>query len=83
MNATAGQIALAWLLAQRPWLVPIPGTTKLHRLEENNGAAMITLGDDNLKKMEDALEQIKVSAPDIRKRWRKQQVHKWVTKRFC
>ena len=60
MNATTAQIALAWLLAQKPWIVPIPGTTKLHRLEENNGAAVITLGDDDLKKIEDALDEIKV-----------------------
>jgi aryl-alcohol dehydrogenase-like predicted oxidoreductase len=42
-RATPGQIALAWLLAQKPWIVPIPGTTKLHRLEENNGAAAVEL----------------------------------------
>ena len=60
MNATTAQIALAWLLAQKPWIAPIPGTTKLHRLEENNGAAAISLGDDDLKKIEDVLEEIKV-----------------------
>ena len=60
MNATTAQIALAWLLAQKPWIVPIPGTTKLHRLEENNGAASITLSDDDLQKIEDTLEEIKV-----------------------
>jgi aryl-alcohol dehydrogenase-like predicted oxidoreductase len=59
-NATTAQIALAWLLAQKPWIVPIPGTTKLHRLEENNGAAAITLSNDDLKKIEGALEEIKV-----------------------
>ena len=60
LNATTAQIALAWLLAQKPWIVPIPGTTKLHRLEENNGAAAITLVEDDLKKIEDALDEIKV-----------------------
>ncbi len=60
MHATTAQIALAWLLAQKPWIVPIPGTTKLHRLEENNAAAAISLSDDELKKIEGALEQIKV-----------------------
>src|SRR3977135_44896 len=48
-KATSAQIALAWLLAQKPWIVPIPGTTKLHRLEENIGAADLVLGGDDLK----------------------------------
>ncbi len=48
-NATPAQIALAWLLAQKPWIVPIPGTTKLHRLEENIGAAAIELSADDLQ----------------------------------
>ena len=48
-NATPAQIALAWLLAQRPWIVPIPGTTKLHRLEENIGGASVELGADDLR----------------------------------
>ena len=47
-NATPAQIALAWLLAQKPWIVPIPGTTKLHRLEENLGAAAVKLTADDL-----------------------------------
>jgi aryl-alcohol dehydrogenase-like predicted oxidoreductase len=53
-NATPAQIALAWLLAQRPWIVPIPGTTKLHRLEENVGATEVELTPDDLREIEDA-----------------------------
>ena len=53
-KATPAQIALAWVLAQKPWIVPIPGTTKLHRLEENLGAAAITLTADDLREIEDA-----------------------------
>ena len=59
-KATPGQIALAWLLAQKPWIVPIPGTTKLHRLEENIGAAAIELTSDDLREIESAASQIKV-----------------------
>jgi aryl-alcohol dehydrogenase-like predicted oxidoreductase len=59
-RATAAQIALAWLLAQKPWIVPIPGTTKLNRLEENVGAADIELTQDDLRRINDALAQIKV-----------------------
>jgi aryl-alcohol dehydrogenase-like predicted oxidoreductase len=59
-KATPGQIALAWLLAQEPWIVPIPGTTKLHRLEENIGAAAVTLTAGDLKEIEDALSKIEV-----------------------
>jgi aryl-alcohol dehydrogenase-like predicted oxidoreductase len=59
-NATPGQIALAWLLAQKPWIVPIPGTTKLHRLEENIGAAKVTLTSKELSDIQLALEKIKV-----------------------
>jgi aryl-alcohol dehydrogenase-like predicted oxidoreductase len=54
------QIALAWLLAQKPWIVPIPGTTKLHRLEENIGAAEVQLSADELRTIADALEQIEI-----------------------
>src|SRR5579871_3374612 len=54
-RATPAQIALAWLLAQKPWIVPIPGTTKLRRLEENVGAAAITLTADDLARIEEAL----------------------------
>jgi aryl-alcohol dehydrogenase-like predicted oxidoreductase len=60
-HATAAQIALAWLLAQRPWIVPIPGTTKLNRLEENIGAALIELAPDDLLRVEAAAAQIVVS----------------------
>ena len=59
-NATPAQIALAWLLAQKPWIVPIPGTTKLNRLEENLGAAEIELTDDDLREIEDAAVNITV-----------------------
>jgi len=59
-NATPGQIALAWLLAQKPWIVPIPGTTKLNRLQENIGAARITLTLKELADIKSALEKIKI-----------------------
>ncbi len=59
-HATAAQIALAWLLAQKTWIVPIPGTTKLHRLEENLGAANVALTHDDLREIEQALSIIKV-----------------------
>jgi len=59
-NATPAQIALAWLLAQKPWIVPIPGTTKLHRLQENIGAVSIVLTPDDLKSIEDAAAAIEI-----------------------
>jgi aryl-alcohol dehydrogenase-like predicted oxidoreductase len=59
-GVTLAQIALAWLLAQRPWIVPIPGTTKLHRLEENLGAADVTLTPDDLGRIDEALRTIDV-----------------------
>jgi aryl-alcohol dehydrogenase-like predicted oxidoreductase len=59
-KATNAQIALAWLLAQRPWIVPIPGTTKLHRLEENISAAEVTLTADDLRAIEGALAEVEV-----------------------
>jgi aryl-alcohol dehydrogenase-like predicted oxidoreductase len=59
-NATPAQIALAWLLAQKPWIVPIPGTTKRHRLEENLGAATIQLTADDLREIDGAASQIEV-----------------------
>lgn len=59
-NATNAQIALAWVLAQRPWIVPIPGTTKLHRLEENLGAISIQLSKTDLQEIENALSKINV-----------------------
>jgi len=59
-NATPAQIALAWLLAQKPWIVPIPGTTKPHRLEENIGATTIELTADDLREIDDAAAAIAV-----------------------
>ena len=59
-NATPAQIALAWVLAQKPWMVPIPGTTKLHRLDENLAAASIELTGDDLREIEDASSRITV-----------------------
>ncbi|HRX83614.1 MAG TPA: aldo/keto reductase [Phycisphaerae bacterium] len=59
-DATPAQIALAWLLAQKPWIVPIPGTTKLHRLEENLGAAAVELTSDDLREIENAAAKIAV-----------------------
>jgi aryl-alcohol dehydrogenase-like predicted oxidoreductase len=59
-KATPAQIALAWLLAQKPWIVPIPGTTKLHRLEENIGAAAVELTSDDLRDIESAASKIMV-----------------------
>ena len=59
-KATPAQLALAWLLAQRPWIVPIPGTTKLHRLEENLGAVSIELTRDDLREIDSASSKIKV-----------------------
>lgn len=59
-RATRAQIALAWLLAQRPWIVPIPGTTKLHRLEENTGAADVELTADDLRDIEAAVSGVEV-----------------------
>ncbi len=60
-NATPAQIAIAWVLAQKPWIVPIPGTTKLHRLSENNGAALIQLTPQELQEIEKASAQIKIT----------------------
>lgn len=59
-KATPAQIALAWLLAQKPWIVPIPGTTKLHRLEENLGAAAVTLSDADLTAIAGVLSKVAV-----------------------
>ena len=59
-NATPAQIALAWLLAQKPWIVPIPGTTKLHRLDENNGAVSVELTAEDLRDIENAASKITV-----------------------
>jgi aryl-alcohol dehydrogenase-like predicted oxidoreductase len=59
-NATPAQIALAWVLAQKPWIVPIPGTTKLHRLQENLAAAFIELSEEDLREIENATSEITV-----------------------
>ena len=59
-KATPAQIALAWVLAQGPWIVPIPGTTKLHRLDENIGALAIELMPDDLREIEDAASKIHI-----------------------
>jgi len=60
MQATPAQIAIAWLLAQKPWIVPIPGTTKLHRLEENIGAAAVELTPDDLREIESTVSKVEV-----------------------
>src|SRR5258708_2305587 len=57
-KATTAQVALAWLLAQKPWIVPIPGTTKLHRIEENLGAASLALTSDDLRDTNAAIAKI-------------------------
>jgi aryl-alcohol dehydrogenase-like predicted oxidoreductase len=70
-GATPGQIALAWLLAQRPWIVPIPGTRRLDRLEENLAAADVELSDDDLREIGDAAAGIEVQGaryPDFMQR---------------
>jgi aryl-alcohol dehydrogenase-like predicted oxidoreductase len=59
-HATPAQIALAWLLAQKPWIVPIPGTTKLHRLDENIGAVSVELTLDDLNEIDAAASKIQV-----------------------
>ncbi len=59
-KATAAQIALAWLLAQKPWIVPIPGATKRHRLDENIGAAAVELTSDDLRDIDTAASRITV-----------------------
>jgi aryl-alcohol dehydrogenase-like predicted oxidoreductase len=60
-QATPAQIALAWLLARKPWIAPIPGTTKLHRLEENIGAVDVDLSPDDLRTIEEASSHIKIA----------------------
>ncbi|MGC1934986.1 MAG: aldo/keto reductase, partial [Candidatus Acidiferrales bacterium] len=59
-KATPAQIALAWLLARKPWIVPIPGTTKLHRLEENIAAANVELSPGDLRELETAASKVAV-----------------------
>jgi aryl-alcohol dehydrogenase-like predicted oxidoreductase len=60
-NTTKAQIAIAWVLAQKPWIVPIPGTTKLHRLLENNGAANLQFNDNELHRLNQASEKINIT----------------------
>ena len=60
-NATPAQIALAWPLAQKPWITPIPGTTKLHRLEENIGGANVELTAADLKELADMMAKVPVT----------------------
>lgn len=74
-EATPGQIALAWLLAQKPWIVPIPGTTKLHRLEENLGAADIELTRDDLREIDAATAKITVQGARYPERLEKMTGH--------
>ena len=59
-HVTPAQVAIAWILAQKPWMVPIPGTTKLHRLDENIGAASVDLGADDLRNIAAAVSAIPV-----------------------
>ncbi len=64
-QATPAQVALAWLLARKPWIVPIPGTTKLHRLEENLGALDVTLDDEDLSALEDGVSAITIQGESL------------------
>lgn len=59
-RATPAQVALAWLLVQRPWIVPIPGTTKLHRLDENVGAALVGLNESDLQRIAQTLANVEI-----------------------
>jgi aryl-alcohol dehydrogenase-like predicted oxidoreductase len=59
-DATPGQVALAWLLARKPWIVPIPGTTKPHRMEENTAAADVALTDDEFAQLTEASDRIEI-----------------------
>lgn len=64
-HATPAQVALAWLPAQRPWIVPIPGTTKLHRLEENLGAVDVQLDADDLRAIEEGSAKIAIEGVSL------------------
>jgi aryl-alcohol dehydrogenase-like predicted oxidoreductase len=64
-NATPAQVALAWLLARKPWIVPIPGTTKLHRLEENLGAVDVELGAEELREIEEGAARISIEGASM------------------
>ena len=70
-GATPAQVALAWLLAQKPWIVPIPGTTKLHRLEENLGSADIELTPDDLRSIEVAASEFTPTGDRLPEAWMK------------
>ena len=70
-HVTPAQIALAWVLAQKPWIVPIPGTTKLHRLEENLGAADVVLTPDDLRQIDAVVSRSRCRAPATAKRRRR------------
>jgi len=70
-GATPAQIALAWLLAQKPWIVPIPGTTKRHRLEENVAAAEIELTAEDLRQIEDAASKIEIQGARYSESWQR------------
>lgn len=59
-NVTPAQVALAWVLAKKPWIVPIPGTTKIHRLEENLGATNVALTSEDLEKIEEAISKVEI-----------------------
>jgi aryl-alcohol dehydrogenase-like predicted oxidoreductase len=67
-KATPAQMALAWLFAQKPWIVPIPGTTKLNRLEENIGATRVELTSDYLQEIERAISQVEVRGARLSER---------------
>jgi len=67
-KATLAQVALAWLLAQKPWIVPIPGTTKLHRLEENMGAVAVDLSSDDLREIDKSASKIKLQGARLPER---------------
>jgi aryl-alcohol dehydrogenase-like predicted oxidoreductase len=64
-HATPAQVALAWLLAQKPWIVPIPGTTKLHRLEENLGAIALQLDAEDLREIEEGSAGIEIEGASL------------------
>ena len=71
-GATASQVALAWLLAQHPWIVPIPGTTKVHRLQENSGAVELELTAEDLEEITAAANKVDVQGeryPEHMQRW--------------
>ena len=80
-GATPGQVALAWLLAQRPWIVPIPGTTKLHRVEENLAAADLTLTEEDLARLTEASDHADIQGGTLPRlpRSPNQPMSEWLT----